>query len=905
MTTQPPSDRVKIKIDGVEVMAKKGQMIIEAARDAGVYVPYLCWHPILKPYGACRMCVVEVSNMRGLPASCHTSVMEGMEIKTNSTAIEDVRRDILGLTLANHPHGCLTCWRTEHCGPKDVCLRNVSVIDRCVVCPQNERCELQDVVYYVKVNEVPLPYKYRNIPLETRNPFIDHDMNLCIVCGKCVRACAEVEGANAITFQKRGNDVVVVSSLGGTLADSGCTYCGVCVDVCPVGAITEKDSKWAGAADNYVTSACSSCSVGCSLNLNVKKEKLIRVTHDIEGEGSHGAECVQGKFGYKWVYSKDRVTKPMVRQGGQLSETTWESAIEMIAAQLRRYKPDEVAFLASPKATNEDNFVLQKFARAVIGTSNIDSVDPLFPRQALAGIENAFGTSAATNPIWDLRDSKLILVVDADLTFEHPVAAQQVKEAVRRGAHLIVLDPRDTELGLQATEKLVCKPGSEVAVLGAIVNAILAQGLQDKQFIADRTLQLAELQESLKAFTLEAAEQASGIAKARLEQVVRLVSSRKPGAFILGGALAGDSPEMGAALANLAMLTGNIGKRGAGLYPMLGESNSQGVADMGCLPDMLPGGLHIEAAGAWLKARDLWGERVPNRPGLGYRQILNGIRQGKIKALVAISENASTALNADGELGAALSKLEFLAVQDTFITGMGGHANVVLPMASFAERDGTYTSLERRIQRVRRAIKPVGESKEGWQALSMVARKLGARGFDYADPGEIMAEISKLAPTYAGVDYQRLESSTVQWPCRGAGDPGTPILHADRFLGGLGRFQPMALPAHAQAQGMTAMLSIFREVAGTVELKHESWVELNASDARHLGIASGDRVMISAATLGTIEAKAHVNGRAQAGTALVRLPHHTVVTDVLNKATPGKLQPFTKAKRFAAQIKKA
>ncbi|MQF70197.1 2Fe-2S iron-sulfur cluster binding domain-containing protein, partial [SAR202 cluster bacterium AD-804-J14_MRT_500m] len=419
-------NEVTITIDGQQIKTEVGKTVLEAATDAGIYIPYLCYHPGMKPFAACRMCVVEVENGRGLPASCTLPVADGMRIENTSDKVQDLRRNIMELLLADHPHGCLTCHRVDLCGPSDVCLRHVSVNDRCVTCPKNERCELKDTVRFLGMEiESPLEYKYRGLQVDTGDPFYDRDYNLCIVCGRCVRVCEEVRGDNAITFTERSGQALVGTSLGTSLLESGCEFCGACLDVCPVGALVESEHKWEK-PQQVERSICPHCPVGCQFNLEVNQfGKLIRAVPELNAPANRGQACFKGKFGMEFVNRSDRLKRPMVRRDGQLVETSWKEALDLVARRLSTYKGDSFAMLTSPNSTNEEQYLAQKFTRAVMETNNVNQTSNTRPNLVKSLIKSV-GFGAATNSIWELEKSRCILVFNAN-NVNAPIANKNIK----------------------------------------------------------------------------------------------------------------------------------------------------------------------------------------------------------------------------------------------------------------------------------------------------------------------------------------------------------------------------------------------------------------------------------------------------------------------------------------------
>jgi formate dehydrogenase alpha subunit len=833
-------DTVNLTIDGIPIKAPKGEKVLWAALDNGIYIPNLCAIRRAKePHAGCRLCFVGIEGRPGPVTACTEPVAEGMVVHTTTPEVKRLRRTAAELLIATECPDCRTCAKNRH-------------------------CELQRVAAHVGVKLKPqrLRKSHKSLAIDSSNPFFILDPNKCILCGKCVWVCSEIVGADAINFTSRGFDAT-------PMFDESCEACGECVAICPVGALVEKNLRW---PKQEVKTICPYCAVGCGIYLGLDNGVIVSVRGDEENPVNRGSLCARGRFGIaEFVHHQDRLTTPLVKKGRGFVEISWEEAIELVARRLAQYKGEKFGLISSVKSTNEDNYILQKFARVVMGSNNIDSSARLRDGPTLVALGESFGAGAMSNPMDDIESAACIFVIGTNPTSSHPILGQRIRRAARNGAKLIIANPREIDLCRHASLWLRNRPGSDLALLMGMMRIIIDEGLADLSFIEARCENFDALTESLSRFDLKLAEELSGVPQQLITDAARTYAGLKPATILFGSGLTQHihGTENVYALANLAMLTGNIGQASSGIYPIKGENNAQGACDMGALPGLLPDYQPLSGPDIREKFEAAWGCPLSPNPGLTLGEMLDTANEGRIQALYIVGADPALDMANIQQVRQALKRLEFLVVQDIFLTQTARLADLVLPAASFAEKDGTFTNIERRVQLVRQAIEPIGDSRPDWQIACRIAQKMGATGFDFEHPSQIMDEVASLLPSYGGISHQRLEDGGIQYPCPSKNRPGTPRLHTKTFIRGKGRFTPLVYrpPAEEPDDEYPLMLTIerslyhqgnmSRKVKGLNTLRPEELVEINPLDAANLGVADGESVRVISRR-GVVKVKAKI-----------------------------------------------
>jgi len=889
------SKEIKLSINGVSITAKEGQNVLEASLANGIYIPNLCYHPDLEPVGVCRLCIVEIEGRRP-QVSCKTPVEDGMVVTTESTYIDNIRKTAMELLIVNHVGNCLTCAQDNH-------------------------CKLQELANYMGITDekiAGLRRTERYLEKDESNPFFIRDMNKCVLCGICVRTCDEIQGDHAIDFGFRGYDAVISTFGDKPIFESICVSCGECVVRCPTGALVAKNYQ---PPASEVATTCTYCGVGCGLLLGVRGNRVVNVEGNRKSPVNRGHLCVKGRFGFRFINSPDRLTKPLIKKNGEFVEAEWDEALDFVSRKLGGYKADELAVLSSAKITNEENYLAQKFSRSVLGTNNIDHCARLCHAPSVAGLAQSFGSGAMTNTINEIPDAGCIFAIGTNTTSAHPVIGAKMKEAVRNGAKLIVANPKEIDLCRFAHIFLQQKPGTDVPLLMGMMRVIIDENLHDEDYIKEHCGNFEDLKKSLETYNLEFVEKTTGVPKEKIAEAARMYATNSPAGifYAMGITQHTHGTDNVLATSNLALITGNVGKPSSGVNPLRGQNNVQGACDMGALPNVYPGYQKVADESVKRKFEQAWNCNLSGENGLTHVEIFNAIADGKIKAMYQVGENPVISEANANHVKEALEKIEFYVVQDIFLTESAKYADVVLPAASFAEKNGTFTNTERRVQRVRKAIDPVGDSKPDWWITCELGKRLGSGGFEFSSPEEVMAEIASVTPSYGGITYERIEEEGLHWPCPGTDHPGTPILHTEQFItpSCKGMFMPLEYREPAEMPDpdypliLTTDRSLYhyhtgtmtRKVEGLNVMHKEELLKIHPGDAENLGIGQGEMVEI-ASRRGKTKVKADITDICPPGVVSMTFHFFESPTNELTNAALDPLAKIPETKVCAVKVSK-
>ncbi|UVA81082.1 formate dehydrogenase subunit alpha [Pandoraea commovens] len=861
---------VTLEIDGEQVTVPAGTSIMRAASEGGVNVPKLCATDSLEPFGSCRLCLVEIEGRRGFPASCTTPVEPGMKVRTQSPKLQELRKGVMELYISDHPLDCLTC-------------------------AANGDCELQDMAGVTGLREVRYGFDGANhfdSEKDESNPYFTYDASKCIVCNRCVRACEETQGTFALTISGRGFEARVSAGQDQAFMDSECVSCGACVAACPTATLQEKSVIHLGQAEHAKITTCAYCGVGCSFKAEMKGNEVVRMVPHKDGQANEGHACVKGRFAWGYATHKDRILTPKIRKKitDPWQEVSWDEALDYAASEFKRiqakYGRDSIGGLVSSRCTNEEDYLVQKLVRAAFGNNNVDTCARVCHSPTGYGLKATLGESAGTQTFKSVEHSDVILVMGANPTDGHPVFGSRMKKRLRQGAKLIVIDPRRIDLvkspHINADYHLQLRPGTNVAMVNALAHVIVTEGLMADEFIAERCEDRAFQQWrdfiSRAENSPEATEAHTGVPAHLVRGAARLYATGGNAAIYYGLGVTehaqGSTTVIG--IANLSMLTGNIGREGVGVNPLRGQNNVQGSCDMGAFPHELPGYRHVSDSSARALFEAEWGVELQAEPGLRIPNMFDAALAGTFMGLYCQGEDIVQSDPNTQHVTHALEQMECIVVQDIFLNETAKYAHVLLPGSSFLEKDGTFTNAERRISRVRQVMPPRAGYAD-WEVTIQLAKRLGYE-MNYSHPSEIMDEIARLTPTFTGVSYEKLDRmGSVQWPCNEEAPDGTPVMHIDEFVRGKGKFLiTQYVPTDEKVTRRFPLilttgriLSQYNVGAQTRRTDNNNWhsedrLELHPHDAEERGIKDGDWVGIQSRAGETV-LRAIVSDRMQPG----------------------------------------